>query len=73
MHVFRITFRGVKLDSPLTERGCERNGERRSGGGAERTSHAIIWAKNVLLNWITSYTGETLDYFNICGSHLKES
>lgn len=77
MRVFRITSRGVKLDLALTKRDCRSNSKKRGGVRArpERTSHTLNWTNNVLQTWITSNTGETLDYVKTqsftFGSHLK--
>lgn len=60
VHVFRVTFRGVKLDLALTER--DSMNAVVVVGGSERTSNALIWTNNVSQDWITSYTGETVDY-----------
>lgn len=66
MRVFRITSRGVKLDSALTKRDCKSNSKKRGGGGRpEHTSHVLIWTNNVLQDWITSNTGETPAYIGL--------
>lgn len=63
VHVFRVMFRGVKLDSALTERDSMNNSKKCCAGGRpEPTSNALIRTNNVSQDWITSNTGETLDY-----------